>query len=836
VEHLGEYDRVTVPGLHTHGEPGMPVLPFKTARILLPGGAELGEIEVVPGTKGVLEGSHYVEPGQTLVPAGSAPENTRTPPDPTIYHSLTQFPGKLYSLVSVQKLTGYTILLLNLYPIQYTPQTGELTYYTSLTVSVKTTPSARLTAASPSMLRAVPKDADRVQGMVDNPQTLETYLTGDSPATHPAKPQASIVDVGDPYDYVIITSQALSSTFQALVDWKVSKGLTARTFTTEDIYANYTGNDDPERIRNFIVDAYTTWAATDHPLQYVMLGGDTEVIPIRSIYIQYSSYSTYMPVDLYYAGLDSNWDADGDGNYGEPAGAGTEGEEVDFFAEVYVGRMPVETSTEATYAISKTIAYEQNPTTDYLDRALWLGNQLDDHTWGGDSKDLISNLVPQYNVTALYSRDGTYSTSGVINNMNAGVHLVNFDGHGNSNCCPLNNSQVSALTNDDPFFFYNLGCNTAHFDQSSDEAVAEYYVFTEHGAFAYVGNTRYGWYSPGSTNGPGNQLDQRFFDFAVNTDDHNVGKALQLAKEDYYPGHRWSILTLSLFGDPETPLVTELPVPVANISAPKGGSTIKYSVDVVGTATAGYAPGVTFSHYLVEYGSGINPGSWTQVGVTSTTPMTDSTLATWDTTTLLDGTYTVRLTVDDGAGETSVDRAIVKTDNFYITAPPEGQLVRGGDVLTITGSALGSDFENCVLEYGQGSSPSSWTFIFSSTVPVTDGVLLAWDTSPISEADNYTIRLTRNGSAHTSSERVTVYIDPTWLAGWPQLMNYRIVAPSMAVGDVDGDGDLELVATSSNGSYSSYIHIWHHDGTPVTGWPTQMALWQVGLRPGAGRH
>jgi PKD repeat protein len=823
VERVGEYDRVVVPGLQSHGEPGAPVLPFKTARILLPYGTVLSDIEIVADDENALEGSYTVEPGQELLPTGFASADAGTPPDPAIYESSGQFPGKLYSLLSVQRLTGYTVLLLNLHPVQYVPQTGEITYYQSLTVNVKAAYPARTAATPPSLLRAVPEDEVRVRQMVDNPQTLDTYV-GALDAASKAVPMASpLVDEGDPHDYIIITSDILSDTLQTLADWKAGKGLAARVFTTQEITSTYSGDDDPERIRNFIVDAYTTWADTDHPLQYVLLGGDDEVVPIRTIRVQYGGYvAPKMPVDLYYGGLDGDWDADGDGDYGEPAGLGAAGEEVDFFAEVYVGRMTVETITETMHIVSKTLAYEQNPTADYLDRALWLGNKLKDSplTWGGDSKDLVSNLIPQYNVTPLYQRDGTYSTDGVINNMNAGVHLVNFDGHGNYNCCPLQLLQVDALANDDYFLFYNLGCTTAGFDQAKSgdaEAVAEHYIFTEHAAFAYIGNTRFGWFLPGSTNGPGNILDRLFFDYAVNTDNHNVGKALQLAKEDYYPGHRWSILTLHLLGDPETSVVTDLPVPVANISAPKGGSTIKRGVDVVGTARAGDAPGATFDHYVVEYGAGKSPSSWTQIGLTSTVPVTDDLLAVWDTTVLPDGTYTLRLTVDDGAGETSSHRHILHTDNVYITSPTEGTLVRGGDLLTVTGSALGTDFQNYVLEYDRGGSPGSWTFIFSATVPVTDSVLATWNLSSLTVADDYTIRLIRNGAAHVSTEQVTVYIDPLWQAGWPQSAYYRFVAPSIAAGDIDGDGDLELVATSS-GSYSSYVHAWHHDGTPVTGW------------------
>jgi PKD repeat protein len=825
-DRVDEYDRVTIPGLPRHGEPGAPVLPFRMARILLPDGAAFQDVDIIAGDGAALEGVYHLEPGQPFVPTHLGSSQAPTPPDPAIYGSAFQYPGQLYSMVGVQKLTGYTILFLKLYPVQVVPKTGRLIYYERLTVHVRATSPAPTATSPPTKLRSVAGDAERVRHMVDNPEILTSYAA--PPTTSRAtSPESSLVDVDHPYDYIIITSDVLSSTFHTLASWKASRGLEARVFSTEDITANYSGDDEPERIRNFIVDAYTTWAATDHPLQYVVLGGDTEVIPIRSIFVRSGSYSTWMPVDLYYGGLDGDWDSDGDGNYGEPSGDGTEGEECDFFAEVYVGRMPVETVAEAQHIVNKTIAYEQNPSAGYLDRALWLGRKLDDYTWGGDSKDLVSDLVPQYNVTALYDRDSTYSTSGVISNMNDGTHLVNFDGHGSSSCCPLTPEQVDELTNDAYFLFYNLGCNTAQFDKSSGEAVAEHYVFNAHGAFAYIGNTRYGWYSPGSTNGPGNQLDRRFFDFAVNTDDHHIGRALQLAKEDYYPGHRWSILTLSLFGDPETSLVTELPVPVANISGPKGGTIVRHRVDVAGTATAGGTPGATFGHFALAYGSGKDPSSWTQIGVSSTVAVTDDILGTWDTTVLPDAIYTLRLVVDDGTGQTSSDRIIVETDNFYITTPEGGELVRGGDVLTITGSALGTDFTNYVVEYGQGSNPSSWTLVVSSTTPVTDGLLVAWDTSSIGEAGEYTIRLTRHGTAHTDSERVTITIDPSWQVGWPQEINYRLVAPSIAIGDLDGDGDQELVTTESQYDTSSaMVRVFQHNGTAAAGWPQ----WRSGGR------
>jgi hypothetical protein len=57
------------------------------------------------------------------------------------------------------------------------------------------------------------------------------------------------------------------------------------------------------------------------------------------------------------------------------------------------------------------------------------------------------------------------------------------------------------------------------------------------------------------------------------------------------------------------------------------------------------------------------------------------------------------------------------------------------------------------------------------------------------------------------------------LPGWPQrasCMPYEYIAGAQAVGDLDGDGDPEIVATGNQ-----CIYAWHADGTPVEGWPVK---------------
>jgi len=60
--------------------------------------------------------------------------------------------------------------------------------------------------------------------------------------------------------------------------------------------------------------------------------------------------------------------------------------------------------------------------------------------------------------------------------------------------------------------------------------------------------------------------------------------------------------------------------------------------------------------------------------------------------------------------------------------------------------------------------------------------------------------------------------DGTMVDGWPQENGMSFVQPS--VGDIDNDGDLEILAGGSvpSSPYARFF-VWHHDGNLVDGWP-----------------
>ena len=77
----------------------------------------------------------------------------------------------------------------------------------------------------------------------------------------------------------------------------------------------------------------------------------------------------------------------------------------------------------------------------------------------------------------------------------------------------------------------------------------------------------------------------------------------------------------------------------------------------------------------------------------------------------------------------------------------------------------------------------------------------------------------------SSSDRVFAWdMAGKALPGWPATVNGTAQAPP-SVGDIDGDGDLEVVQVARLLKYSdpSYVHAFHHDGKAVKGWPVKLS-------------
>ena len=116
-------------------------------------------------------------------------------------------------------------------------------------------------------------------------------------------------DAGESFDYLLVTSSNLVQAFEPLIQRKTQDGLAVKVATLEAVTNSVPGRDAPERLRNYIRQAYTNWG-----ISYVLLGGATSVIPCRDAYVRTDlpAQDSYRPCGLYYACLDGSWNANGD--------------------------------------------------------------------------------------------------------------------------------------------------------------------------------------------------------------------------------------------------------------------------------------------------------------------------------------------------------------------------------------------------------------------------------------------------------------------------------------------------------------------------------------------
>lgn len=532
--------------------PGQPAIPYIPVKLLLPMGQKLTFINVEFTDLTEMRGTKNIDHVRKMQPI-SKPTPDYTPKDQTIYSRNANFPEMNYELLGTQRVKGYDLVIINVYPYKFNPVTKTVSWFQTAEITVNSEyDNDVFDAQNKMMLENYKTDLEK---MIINPENLYNYNKTYSNSSR------TLVSSSDPHTMIVITDEEREAYLQDFVDWKNDGGLVTGTFLTSDIYTEYAGVNEQEKIKNFIIDAYVTYSGTDTPLEYVLLGGDDEIVPIRTVFIDIGGgYLDYnMPCDLYYGCLDNNWDGNGNGTYGEVA------DDVDLIPEVSVGRFTAETQEEFANIFYKTSYYVDNQTFTN-DVVTLLGENLNNSpvTWGGDYMDEVADLAPSldadYHVNRLYERDGTYNSDWVRDAINGGLSVINHMGHSNENIVfGQTTSYVNTYTNTNYGFAYTQGCYPAAFDELtslSNESIGENLVISEHGLYAFIGNTRYGWYSPGNTNGPSQYYDIAFFEAMFNDNQRQLGKSLSQSRTELVNMAldsgvmRWVHYEIVILGDP----------------------------------------------------------------------------------------------------------------------------------------------------------------------------------------------------------------------------------------------------------------------------------------------
>ncbi|MBN1338734.1 MAG: T9SS type A sorting domain-containing protein [Bacteroidales bacterium] len=560
----GDYSVISFENTVNTGFPGEPSLPYLAVKLLLPPGERAESIEIICESPTVMAGTWLLYPVQASRPL-SAGQSGAFLFNRDIYQSAAAYPSKQNGHLTTGYLNGYSVAMTTITPVSYHPAGGQVSWYGKITVKLTTKPDSEAVRTMENL-----SWAHGISGFVENPEMISLYPSPDQTA--------------DDYQLLIITPSQYENSFQGIIDLYYSRGIKTEVKSRESIVTEMPGQDVQEKIRNYIIQEYQT-----HNIEFVLLGGDVEHIPYRGFYCYVQSGSGYedsdIPADLYYCSLDGNWNNDNDNRWGEPG-------EDDLLPEIGLARMPFSNSTDLSSMIQKSLSYQDNPVTGELRDPLLAGEHLYDNppTWGSDYLELLigyrtdngyttDGIPVDHDIDKLYEKNGSWGGSDLRARINQGRSFVHHSGHANetyvahlSNSDITNSNFAQANGIDHNFtLLFTHGCNCGSFDFS--DCILEKMVTIQNFAVSVIGNSRYGWFNEGQTEGPGAHLHREFTDALYHEKMHRLGAAfremkIQTAPWVTAPGQweegalRWNFYDINILGDPALGVWTDEPVSV----------------------------------------------------------------------------------------------------------------------------------------------------------------------------------------------------------------------------------------------------------------------------------
>ncbi|KAF0129533.1 MAG: hypothetical protein FD155_2456 [Bacteroidetes bacterium] len=588
---------------------GEPMLPYRQISLLLPPGEIATSIEVIREGKTLVPGTFNLMPAQNSKPL-SEKKRLTFQKNEKVYNSSEPYPASPNGELSTQFLNGFGFAFSSITPVEYIPSEGKLFYYSKITVIVHTAPSEKSQIAL-SMLKTSAEVLSTVERLAQNDEMLHLY------------PEIKR-SAGD-YELLIITPQSFVNGFDPLVAMYLAKGDRSQVVTTEFINANSIGADLQAKIRNFIIQNYQ-----EHQIETVILGGDVEYVPYRGFYCYVQSGSGYtdngIPADLYYAGLDGNWNTDGDAKWGEPG-------EDDLLPEIGIGRLPFSNAAEQANLINKSVKYQTQPVLGEFSKPLLAGEHLYDSplTYGSDYLELLvgnrsdngyttNGIPPLYTIQKMYDEVANWSASDLRNAINQGKQFVHHVGHASQTyVAKMSNSDITnanfAQTNGvirNYSIFHTHGCDCGSYDYN--DCILERMVNIENFAAAVIGNSRYGWFNEGQTEGPAAHLHREMTDAIFTEKISALGPALKESKIMTSPwvtapgqweegALRWNFYDLNILGDPAMHVWSAEPMQTqVNYSAELvlGSTSTSATVSVNGFALPNAVCSILFEGELIS--------------------------------------------------------------------------------------------------------------------------------------------------------------------------------------------------------------------------------------------
>jgi len=559
----------SLPGLMLTMEGGLPSVPVQPVHVALPAGYTLNGIDSKLGKVTHFDGDIPRASSMAPISWRELPPRILKPANAPDFRG-EHYPAERFQ-VSLQKLHGVTIALVNLYPLAANRNGGsELVASMDLRLNLKRTTEGDGPTPLFNHQRA------EVKTFIANDEVLATYPTREGDARA--------------YDYLILATPKVVAfqgtdglpAFQASL---TARGLTSKIVSLDTIDTTGTGPDRIEKIRAFIQAEHK-----DAGIRYVLLVGKSRAsssepyFPARSMYSKIKAFfggsswvdlAEEIPADHYFAALDGTFNYNGNTKYGEP-NDGDAGGDVDFLPEVAIGRVVVDSDQQLQQFVKKSVAAAAGGMPkqtllagemlfkemdlygdEYMDQ---LVGECTEHTY------TTSGYTADWQLKKLYDRKGGWTGSDALAAVNGtSFSMINHLGHSNNSTnFRMSTSSIARMKNAQAFFYYSQGCFAGAFQQGSfiDKLVTAPYA-----AFAAVGNSTYGLapedpqFDQTKTPGASQMLHRQFIHAIFYKGMTELGVAHQESKRAFIDLKsaqeiRWVNWGATFFGDPSLKLAT----------------------------------------------------------------------------------------------------------------------------------------------------------------------------------------------------------------------------------------------------------------------------------------
>ncbi|NQT94076.1 MAG: hypothetical protein HQ559_15040 [Lentisphaerae bacterium] len=419
---------------------------------------------------------------------------------------------------------------------------------------------------------------------------------------------------------LLITSHEIATAWKPFAEWKTRNGKATKIVTVRQIEKEYEADCVQEKIRLCVRDHID-----NHGARWVILGGDCQpggkgLVPGGHTTV-HAQERAGIPTDVVYLSK-TNWDADGDGVYGEWK---DDREAISYpDGTVGFGRVPVRSAADVAAFTDKVIAYESKyPTSEFAKRMIYTCTERPAYpkvrrSWDG----YVSKVWKGGHVGRFFSAETPWDREGSpgSHELSAGnlVALINakttgklhIHGHGFLPLWVLEKSKfttrhVGQLTNEAAYpLITTVSCFTGQYDGKQDPSIVESMIRQpKGGSVAIVAPIRTGkphfhqrsdfrlMVSEGKLDGT-TQTMTRYWANGLGSG-LTTGEALMKAKADMAEdarktaGYHLCICELNLLGDPTLDMRADVPR-TPKLECP---ATIAAGKQAVGIVTD--APGCT---------------------------------------------------------------------------------------------------------------------------------------------------------------------------------------------------------------------------------------------------